>query len=177
MFLKYFCSKAVIAAFIAAFCFSPNISAKELTFEVNSFGNFNFFINFEDDEKDVFDLVNQERRKKRLNDLDWNGNLAKLARNYSKKMAKESFFGHYDTDGKSVVERANDAKIRGWRAIGENLFYCQAFDGFSSLAVRGWMKSAGHRRNILNGNFTSSGIGIAKSRSGDIYITQVFIQD
>lgn len=43
-------------------------------------------------------------------------------------------------------------------------------------AVDGWMKSPGHRRNILTGEYTESGMGAATNPSGTIYIlTQVFI--
>lgn len=166
----------VLAVLSIILCLSFSISAKEISFEISSISNLNFFTNI-NDESEIFELVNEERRKKRLNELNWNGDLAKIARAYSRKMAKESFFSHYDKDGKSVVERANDAKINGWRQIGENLFFCQCPNDYSDFAVKGWMKSAAHRRNILNGKFTSSGIGVAESRNGEIYITQVFVQD
>ena len=184
MFWKYSFSKAgIFAVLLAVLCFSNSVSANEFsskvikTYETNSFFNLSFPPNFGEEEEEIFELVNKERRKNRLKELNWDDDLAKLARAYSRKMAKESFFSHYDRNGNSVDDRANDAKIRGWKKIGENLFYCTGFDGFSAFAVKGWMKSAGHRRNILNRNFTASGIGIAKSRQDDIYITQVFIEE
>jgi len=167
----------VLTVLALILCLSTSISAKEISFEISSVSNFNFFTIIDGDEREIFELVNDERRKKRLNELNWNGDLAKIARAYSRKMAKESFFSHYDKDGKSVVERANDAKVRGWRQIGENLFFCQCPNDYSDFVVKGWMKSASHRRNILNGKFTSGGIGIAESRDGEIYVTQVFVQD
>jgi uncharacterized protein YkwD len=111
-----------------------------------------------------------------LSELFWDENLARLARNYSKEMARESFFSHYDRDGNSVVERAQNSNIRGWNRIGENLFFCEGYDDFDALAVRGWMNSSEHRQNILDGKFTATGIGIAQTRDGRIYITQVFIR-
>jgi uncharacterized protein YkwD len=39
--------------------------------------------------------------------------------------------------------------------------------------VRGWMKSPGHRDNLLNPNYRKMGIGIA-IRKGNIYATQIF---
>lgn len=128
-----------------------------------------------DDEYEIFNLVNRERAKSRLVMLEWDDDLARLARSYSKKMARERFFGHYDRDGESVVERANDARLR-WVKIGENLFFSDDTPQITTLSVRGWMRSATHRRNIQDRNWTATGIGIARSRDDQIYITQIFIR-
>ncbi|MBC7898485.1 MAG: CAP domain-containing protein, partial [Saprospiraceae bacterium] len=119
----------------------------------------------------------RERGKKRLRELSWDDRLARVARNYSKKMAREGFFGHYDPRGKTVIDRADDSGVGGWAKIGENLFMCRGIESFSDLAVRGWMRSPDHRKNILDRKWTSTGIGVAKARDGSIYITQVFLTD
>lgn len=134
-------------------------------------------VNLSGAEQGIFELVNRERGKKRLNELEWNDRLAKLARSYSKKMAREGFFAHFDNDGNSVIDRANDSKINGWRKIGENLFFTGGIDQFEEFAVRGWMRSPTHRRNILDRSWTATGVGIAKAGDGSIYITQVFVED
>lgn len=128
------------------------------------------------EEKKIFELINKERNKYNLNDLNWNSDLADLARAYSKKMARENFFSHYDENGNSVSERAKAMKISKWKKIGENLFMSQGYEKFSQLAVKGWMRSQMHRQNILEANYNETGIGIAKSRNGTIYVTQVFLQ-
>jgi uncharacterized protein YkwD len=128
-----------------------------------------------DDEYEIFNLVNRERAKSRLAMLNWDDDLARVARSYSKKMARERFFGHYDRDGESVVERANDARLR-WVKIGENLFFSDDTPQITTLSVRGWMRSATHRRNIQDRGWTATGIGIARSRDDQIYITQIFVR-
>lgn len=127
------------------------------------------------DELAVFELVNRERSRKGLAELAWDDRAAKVARDYSKRMAREGFFSHVDPDGQSVVDRAERSRMRGWSSIGENLFACDPTDKVSSIAIRGWMRSASHRKNMLSRNWLATGIGIARSRSGKIYITQVFI--
>jgi uncharacterized protein YkwD len=130
------------------------------------------------DELQIFDGVNAQRNRSRLGDLEWDDRLAEVARAYSAKMAREHFFDHWDRNGNSVLERVQNAHIRGWRGLGENLFMCQGVrGGLSEFAVSGWMKSPSHRQNILNRNWTATGVGIAKSRDGSIYITQVFLQN
>jgi len=39
-----------------------------------------------------------------------------------------------------------------------------------------WMNSDGHRKNILNANYTQIGVGIAKTASGQYVWTQMFIR-
>ena len=128
-------------------------------------------------EAEVFDLVNRQRLKAGLNSLIWDDRVGSIARDYSRQMARENFFDHYDPKGKDVMDRADEAKLTGWVKIGENLFACSPTMGFAQKAVIGWMGSETHRVNILDGEWTSTGIGIATARDGSIYITQVFTRD
>ena len=131
---------------------------------------------FEQTESEIFGLVNEQRRRSGLTELEWDGELANLARGYSEKMARGNFFDHYDADGATVVERAQNARVKNWSKIGENLFYCEGAEEFSRLAVRGWMKSPSHKENILDRDWNRSGIGVYETRDNRIYVTQVFIE-
>lgn len=133
--------------------------------------------NLSSDEYRIHEMINAERGRKGMSELFWDENLARIARNYSRQMARESFFSHFDRDGNSVVERARQSRVDGWTKIGENLFFCEGYNDFDALAVRGWMKSPEHRRNILDRQFNTTGIGIASTRDGQIYITQVFTKN
>lgn len=128
------------------------------------------------EEAEVFDLVNRERGRRNLGTLAWNEDLADIAREYSRKMARERFFDHFDRNGRSVVDRANSRRIGGWQRIGENLFFYRGDGSFSNLAIRGWLKSPSHRENMLDRGWKASGIGIAEARDGSIYVTQVFLE-
>ena len=128
------------------------------------------------DEREIHDLINRFRERNNLNELDWDDDLAFLASEYSEKMAEEKFFSHYDRDGNSVAQRAKKLKITNWRSIGENLFTCRGYSKFTRLAYDSWLESSSHRRNILEDIYTHTGIGVAKTRDGRVYVTQVFIQ-
>ena len=39
------------------------------------------------------------------------------------------------------------------------------------------MKSSSHRRNILDPEWTASGIGVYEARDGRVFVTQVFIEE
>lgn len=127
------------------------------------------------DESAIFQLVNRERSRTHLGELMWDERLAKVARDYSRRMAREGFFDHYDSNGKTVTDRAS--RIRGWSRIGENLFVCDPHASYPTTAIRGWMKSPTHRTNILEPSWTATGVGIAVARDGSIFITQVFTSD
>ncbi|MCD9189616.1 MAG: CAP domain-containing protein [Pyrinomonadaceae bacterium] len=172
--VKAMLASAVFSVFSAAVLYlSPTAKANVSAPVAMASGSFS---NIEADELEIFELVNRERRKKGLSNLYWDDDLSKMARNYSKKMARGNFFSHYDEDGESVIERAAKSRVSGWRKIGENLFYCEGMDNYQSVAVKGWLRSASHRQNMLDRSWTDSGIGIAKSRNGRVYVTQVFIK-
>jgi uncharacterized protein YkwD len=40
--------------------------------------------------------------------------------------------------------------------------------------VSGWMSSPGHRQNILQKNYSRTGVGAAIAPNGQIFVTQVF---
>jgi uncharacterized protein YkwD len=179
---KSFFSGIALVVFLGVFLFAAgSVSAQRVRITKSATGvvssTRNSRGNLSNDEFQIHYLINNERRKRSLGDLYWDDDLAKLARAYSRHMARESFFSHYDPDGNSVVERAQQSDVRGWSKIGENLFFCEGYDNFDSLAVRGWMNSSEHRRNVLDRQYNATGIGIAQTRDGQIYITQVFVRN
>ncbi len=125
------------------------------------------------EELGVFALVNRERAKSRLRDLAWDDDLARVARSFSRQMAREEFFGHADRQGRTVIQRASRIS---WMKIGENLFMSSGMEDITVFSVRGWMRSPTHRRNILDREWTDSGIGIHRTRDDQVYVTQVFVR-
>jgi uncharacterized protein YkwD len=128
------------------------------------------------EEREIHNLINDYRNRNGLDNLKWDDDLAYLASQYSEQMAEEKFFSHYDRKGNSVSERAKKLKITNWTLIGENLFTCRGYSKFTRFAFDSWLDSPGHRKNILEEEFTHTGIGIAKTRDGRVYVTQVFIE-
>jgi uncharacterized protein YkwD len=164
----------VLSVAVSASVFASEISAQRRVYA--SSATVRVSASPDSSEREIFDLINEERSKKGLGELAWDANLSRLARAYSEKMARENFFSHYDKNGEAVDDRAKSMRIKDWRKIGENLFYCEGYDNPNLMAVRGWMKSPTHRDNILDRDYNVSGIGIAESQNGRIYITQVFLE-
>lgn len=126
-------------------------------------------------ERQVFALINQQRIANALTALVWSDDAAKVARSHSENMANFKFFSHEGKDGLTVNERADDFGISNWRAIGENLAFNQGYDNPGAFAVERWMKSPGHRGNILNNRWTESAVGVAVSPDESYYFTEVFL--
>lgn len=118
-----------------------------------------------DYEQDVFHLVNAERRKRKLHELQWNEDLARAARYHAADLARDGYFSHdtldvVEVNGKMVHRRAGKTyqRLRAFHpgAGGENIGVGARTPGD---AMRGWMKSAGHRANILREDRTLLGVG------------------
>ena len=125
-------------------------------------------------EKELFDLINAERRRMNLQQLEWDAEMLYLAREHSASMARNKFFSHQGTDGGMVDERARAAGINDWQGIGENITSSLNADDPVAVAMKCWLNSAAHYRNLLSEDWSRSGIGVAVSPEGKYYFTQVF---
>ena len=115
---------------------------------------------------------NKARRKHGVQPLGRTKLLDKLSAQHSKSMARRK---HCDHSG--FNHRANTVKkMTGLSSIAENCYMFPAREYNSYVAhklVEGWLKSPGHRVNLLNGEFKRTGIGIVVRR-GYVYATQLF---
>ena len=67
---------------------------------------------------------------------------------------------------KRLQHQSLNGIMQKWRAGGENIACGQC----TEKEVMGcWMKSPGHRANILNRTFTHAGFGIAVAKDGTVY--------
>jgi uncharacterized protein YkwD len=99
--------------------------------------------------------------------------LERSAQMKAEDMAKRSYFAHVSPEGKTPWYWFDAGGYRFTHA-GENL--AVRFSD-SEAIVRAWMQSEGHRTNMLNGDFTEIGIGIAKGTykgKDAVYVVQFF---
>lgn len=118
----------------------------------------------------MLELVNAERAKAGVKPLTWDANIAKVAYVKAKDMVDNNYFSHTSPTYGSPFDMMKNFGIQ-YRSAGENLA------GYSSVegAHSGLMNSDGHRKNILNPNFTHIGIGVEKSpRYGYVFV-QMFV--
>lgn len=124
-------------------------------------------------EQRIFQAINQVRQENKLAPLIWSAKIADVARAHSQRMATKRFFSHEDPKFGGPDNRLSVAGI-AWRRCGENIFEEYGQRDPVQSAVRGWMQSSGHRKNILTREFTHTGIGVAMGHDGGYTITQMF---
>lgn len=123
-------------------------------------------------EMEVVRLVNVERAKVRLKPLKENVYLSKVARIKSQDMINKKYFSHYSPTYGSPFQMMKKFGIK-YTTAGENIAMGQRS---AREVMAAWMASPGHRRNILNPNFTQIGVGVARDSRGRLYWTQMFIR-
>ncbi|MCQ8771100.1 CAP domain-containing protein [Streptomyces telluris] len=110
----------------------------------------------------VVDMVNAERAKAGCSPLTINAKLQAAAQGHSDDMAARDYYAHTSPEGKSPGDRMTAAGYR-WSTYGENIFKSPKD---ARTAMDGWMKSPGHRANILNCSFKEIGVGINFKSNG-----------
>lgn len=123
----------------------------------------------------AFDIINQKRTENGLKPLTWSDPLENIARGHSQNMADFNYFSHRSLDGKMVSDRADEARLGKWCAIGENIAFNRGFADPIAKAVDLWMNSPSHKNNLMGENWKEAAIGVAIAADGSYYFTQVFL--
>ncbi|MFF5985690.1 CAP domain-containing protein [Prauserella flavalba] len=114
----------------------------------------------------MVDLVNDERADAGCPAVTVDSRLTRAAQKHSDDMARREYLSHTSPDGRTFDERIRDEGYP--RPAAENIAM-----GLSSpeAVMDAWMSSDGHRRNILNCDITTIGVGV---NSDGWYWTQNF---
>ncbi len=117
----------------------------------------------------MFELINAERIRRRLNPLVLDSELTEVARAHSGEMFELSYFDHQSPVTGTPFDRLNAAEII-YKMAGENLAYAPNVD----VAHWGLMDSPSHKENILGADFQKIGIGIISAGAWGEMFTQEF---
>ncbi|MBB5116728.1 hypothetical protein AF335_29750 [Streptomyces eurocidicus] len=117
----------------------------------------------------ILALVNDERARAGLKPLVASDRLSALAQSFSDDMARRGFFSHTDPDGKTPWDRAARRGIGNLG--GENIARGHPD---ARAVMEAWMRSTGHRANILNGAYRTLGIGVNLTSANGPWWTQDF---
>jgi uncharacterized protein YkwD len=118
-------------------------------------------------EQQIFDITNVMRTHFGAGKVEWNEEIADVARGHSEEMYEEEYFSHDSPAFGSLSDRLEKQEIT-FKTAGENIAsqYTDAPE-----AVHGWLNSEGHRKILLEKDFTDLGVGVYKK-----YYTQNFIE-
>jgi uncharacterized protein YkwD len=114
----------------------------------------------------VREAIQVLNRTAALGALEWRDGLARAAQDHCEDIGATGAFSHDSSDGSSMSDRV--AKYGEWQTTcGENISFGSntAEDIVISLIVDDGVPSRGHRNNILNRAFGTSGVGFAKHRT------------
>lgn len=118
-------------------------------------------------QSNLLNRINQSRSDHGLTQITLDNNLNELAQLHSEDMADHNYFSHVNLDNQTPDDRRLELGIT-YPAF-ENI----AKDVGVDFAHEGLMRSASHRLNILETDWTKVGIGIALN-DGYLYITEEF---
>jgi uncharacterized protein YkwD len=114
----------------------------------------------ETSEDTLFSLINQERAKAGVAPLTRNAKLDELASEWAARMAAKNSQFHRELT-KSLLNE------NGWKNLSENI-YGPVVDGSPRAILQAWLDSSGHRGNLLRESSTLGGVGIARTKSGEV---------
>ena len=120
-------------------------------------------------ERQMLDLVNEERQAAGLQPLAPDPELTEVARAHSADMFARGYFAHDTPDGLTPFDRMRAANVR-FLTAGENLALAPTI----SVAHTGLMNSPGHRANILRPQFGRLGIGVMDGGMRGLMVSQEF---
>jgi len=109
-----------------------------------------------DAEGDALALVNQARAAVGCGALRVDPQLQAAAQGHATAMAKQNFFSHTDQDGSKMQDRIKAQGYKG-RKLAENI---AAGQPTAQKVIAVWLKSAGHKRNMLDCDFTDTGLAL-----------------
>ncbi|MBU2496453.1 MAG: CAP domain-containing protein [Nanoarchaeota archaeon] len=136
-------------------------------------------------ERQVFNEMNKARTENSLEELQWQEQIANTAFLHSYEMATYNYINHTNRQGLLSDARLANNHIF-FLCASENIYYVESRNPTKDLAkeaVKGWLNSPGHRRNLLDGNITKAGVGIY-CKDKECYVTanhictnQIIIQE
>ncbi|HWC76517.1 MAG TPA: CAP domain-containing protein [Blastocatellia bacterium] len=126
-------------------------------------------------ERKCFDEVNEQRRANGVAPLAAFDKLVAVARRYSRRMAEGNFFSHTDPQGLTLRFRLIEAGIKS-SVQAENLSKATGYIDPVPGVVEGWMKSPGHRANLLDPTFTHSAVGAWIAGDDLVFFTQIYLK-
>ena len=110
-------------------------------------------------------LVNKERAAHGVRRVRLNRRLSRAAVRHGRDMVRRDYFSHVSPSGSTFLQRIRrTGYLRGARAwsAGENLAWGSDEGATPRSIVRAWMRSPGHRFNMLDGSFREIGVAVVR---------------
>jgi hypothetical protein len=119
-------------------------------------------------EQYLFDKANEERAQRGISSLHWDNTLYRAANNHAREMAERESISHQYPGEAELATRGQQAGAR-FSVISENVAEAPTAVWIHDA----WMKSEGHRKNLLDPEVDSVAIRVL-SRNGQLYAVEDF---
>ncbi len=110
-------------------------------------------------------LVNRERAVRGERPLRANRRLARAAQAHARSMAVNDYFEHISPSGLTPLARMRAvgyiSSSRVGYEVGENIAWATLSLATPRAIVAAWMRSPGHRANILDRRYRETGVGVS----------------
>ncbi|MBT4937302.1 septal ring lytic transglycosylase RlpA family protein, partial [Candidatus Peregrinibacteria bacterium] len=116
----------------------------------------------------LLNLINQDRKSALRERIELSENLSLLAQVRADDMALNNYVSHWDLEGKDVNDLRLNFGIK--TVVSENIAKASSL----VYAHESLMRSALHRKNILNEHWEQSGFGFAISEDKKLIVVEVF---
>ncbi len=121
--------------------------------------------------------TNTVREQNNLSGLTFDSRLGDLAKERSQDMINQNYFSHTSLSGCDLHCRFTNSNYKNltW---GENLAESTSYNMLSTqelanMFMQSWLKSSGHKDNLLSKKFTYEGIGVA-IKGDRVVVTVIF---
>lgn len=113
-------------------------------------------------------LVNRHRASVGCRPLAPLAGAARAAQLHSEDMARRDYFDHTSPDGRRLPDRLAAQGV-GYRMAAENI--ADTPGATPAEALRLWIESPGHRRNLEDCAYTHHGVGLSNARWTHVFVT------
>jgi uncharacterized protein YkwD len=115
--------------------------------------------------REALQEINEVRREAKLAELTLDIRLNSLAQLWAVRLSEEQRLVHRSLDNLKKIVVGNK-----WRGMNENL-HCSSDGDDAAFVIRSWMNSPRHKGNLLMPNIRLAGLGLAKGKDGQFYVT------
>lgn len=138
---------------------------------VNSSSEYIDNLELTQEEKEFLSLINSKRKENGLEELKIDNTVQNVARLKAEDLERNNYFSH-NSPSYGNIDAMLDSFGVIYTKVQENIAGNQNLTG----AVDAWMNSESHKANILNNDFTYTGVAIAESSTYGKIFVEVFVK-
>lgn len=127
-------------------------------------------VNLTSEESELLSLINNERNKNNLSNLEVDEKLQNVARLKAQDLVQNNYFSHISPTYGTPFEMLRKNNI-SYKTASENIAGNSSISG----AVESWLNSDSHKENILSNEYNYTGIAVVDSIAYGKIIVELFV--